>query len=147
MFCAGQEEGSKDACQGDSGGPLVCAKNGQPIIYGVTSWGFGKTFKFKQVFKYTHVKVVLKLSIQASTQRSMLTGSTDGFSPIWEILDTLINFRKVYFTLKIKSVSHECLAAYNNRNKFIIVIIIKIVRIVIKVLVFVLGSKVQNEYS
>ena len=99
MFCAGQEEGSKDACQGDSGGPLVCAKNGQPIIYGVTSWGFGKTFKFKQVFKYTHVKVVLKLSIQASMLRSMLTGSTDGFSPIWEILDTLIKFRKTYFTL------------------------------------------------
>ena len=27
--------------QGDSGGPLICDVNGKPVLYGVTSWGFG----------------------------------------------------------------------------------------------------------
>ncbi|XP_060529446.1 trypsin-1-like [Cylas formicarius] len=35
MFCAGYQQGGKDACQGDSGGPLVI--NG--VQYGITSWG------------------------------------------------------------------------------------------------------------
>ena len=41
MFCAGYLAGGKDGCQGDSGGPLICAVNGQPVLVGVTSWGFG----------------------------------------------------------------------------------------------------------
>ena len=40
-ICAGQFEGGKDSCQGDSGGPMVCVENGQPILYGVVSWGAG----------------------------------------------------------------------------------------------------------
>jgi len=38
MFCAGLEEGGKDACQGDSGGPIVDASN---TLVGVVSWGQG----------------------------------------------------------------------------------------------------------
>ena len=41
MFCAGYLEGGKDGCQGDSGGPLICAINNQPVLVGITSWGFG----------------------------------------------------------------------------------------------------------
>ncbi|XP_045466866.1 trypsin-2-like [Harmonia axyridis] len=36
MFCAKDDEGTKDSCQGDSGGPLII--NG--TIYGIVSWGF-----------------------------------------------------------------------------------------------------------
>jgi len=38
-FCAGKMEGGKDSCQGDSGGPLICVVDGEPILYGIVSWG------------------------------------------------------------------------------------------------------------
>lgn len=42
MFCAGYEEGKKDACQGDSGGPLYYKNNSNDfVVAGVVSWGIG----------------------------------------------------------------------------------------------------------
>ena len=42
MMCAGWLEGGKDGCQGDSGGPLICQDHEyQPVLTGITSWGFG----------------------------------------------------------------------------------------------------------
>ena len=41
MFCAGYLEGGRDGCQGDSGGPFICVEGDQPVLYGVTSWGYG----------------------------------------------------------------------------------------------------------
>ena len=37
----GFTEAGTDSCLGDSGGPLICAEDGKPVLYGVTSWGFG----------------------------------------------------------------------------------------------------------
>ena len=40
MFCAGYQEGGRDACQGDSGGPLVyLGANGTYEQGGIISWG------------------------------------------------------------------------------------------------------------
>lgn len=41
MFCAGYEDGQKDACVGDSGGPLVVFLNNRWTLAGITSAGFG----------------------------------------------------------------------------------------------------------
>lgn len=42
MMCAGWLKGGKDGCQGDSGGPLICQDGeNQPVLTGITSWGFG----------------------------------------------------------------------------------------------------------
>ena len=40
-FCAGYEQGEKDACQGDSGGPLFYqSRPGEgAVLYGIVSWG------------------------------------------------------------------------------------------------------------
>ena len=55
-FCAGFEEGGKDACQGDSGGPLFfqpLAGSGA-ILYGIVSWGTDCA-KARQPGVYTNV--------------------------------------------------------------------------------------------
>lgn len=38
MFCAGLEQGGKDACSGDSGGPMV---DDEGTLIGIVSWGAG----------------------------------------------------------------------------------------------------------
>ena len=39
MVCAGT--GGTDTCQGDSGGPLMVLRQGEFVLAGITSWGFG----------------------------------------------------------------------------------------------------------
>ena len=41
MFCAGYQQGGRDACQGDSGGPIVFQKGGSFVQAGIVSWGIG----------------------------------------------------------------------------------------------------------
>lgn len=46
MFCAGYEEGGKDACYGDSGGPLVVRDNrGEYRLVGLVLGGYGCGFR------------------------------------------------------------------------------------------------------
>ncbi|KAK7482318.1 hypothetical protein BaRGS_00026446 [Batillaria attramentaria] len=40
-FCAGYEQGGRDACTGDSGGPLVCKFDDRWYVSGIASWGYG----------------------------------------------------------------------------------------------------------
>ncbi|KAM8924063.1 neurotrypsin-like [Pelodytes ibericus] len=70
MICAGNlsEDKRVDSCQGDSGGPLMCQRpNGQWVIVGITSWGYGcgrKGFPgvYTKVSRYSHwIKKVAKL--------------------------------------------------------------------------------------
>lgn len=60
MFCAGHIEGFKDGCQGDSGGPLICAEKGEPILYGITSWGKGKLVQVHIFMVFTYFRVFLE---------------------------------------------------------------------------------------
>lgn len=68
MMCVGWLEGGKDGCQGDSGGPLICQDGDkQPVLTGVTSWGFGCGTKnspgvWTKVSSYTNWISGLKLS-------------------------------------------------------------------------------------
>lgn len=41
QVCAGAAAGGVDACEGDSGGPLTVYVNGEPLLAGIASTGFG----------------------------------------------------------------------------------------------------------
>jgi len=41
MFCAGYQDGKKDACDGDSGGPFILLDDNKWKLAGIVSWGEG----------------------------------------------------------------------------------------------------------
>uniref|UniRef100_A0A8C4RT05 Ovochymase-1 n=1 Tax=Erpetoichthys calabaricus TaxID=27687 RepID=A0A8C4RT05_ERPCA len=90
VFCAGFEEGGKDACQGDSGGPIVCPREtGTLVLAGITSWGMGCARewannaakpKIKQGSPgvFTDLKLFLTWIYEILNQGKQLCSSVDG---------------------------------------------------------------------
>ena len=72
-FCAGEMGGGKDSCQGDSGGPLICIEKGEPVQYGIVSWGIGCAGEkypgiYTQLGEYidwiaSHIQVIFKRTL------------------------------------------------------------------------------------
>ena len=70
-FCGGHmTDRQPGGCYGDSGGPLVCLEDGQPVLYGVVSWGV-------QCDGENHPTVFAKVASQISWMQSIIVDYPD----------------------------------------------------------------------